>query len=132
MNKPILLFDGVCNLCDFMVRFIIPRDPKAALLFCSLQSPRGRKILQSFGLPEDPLPTVVLVEGDDCYLRSTAALRVMRRLAWPWKAFYVLIAVPRPLRDFGYNLIAGNRYRLMGKREACMVPTPELKDRFLE
>lgn len=129
---PILLFDGACNLCNSTVRFLIPRDPGASLRFCSLQSPKGQKILRQFGLPVSPLPTVVLVEGGQCHLRSTAALKVMRRLAWPWKALYVLMAVPRPLRDIAYNLVANNRYRLLGRRETCMVPGPDLADRFLE
>jgi predicted DCC family thiol-disulfide oxidoreductase YuxK len=130
-GKPILLFDGVCNLCNGFVQFLLKRDKRGALLFAPLQSASGQAYLERFGLPRAGFLSVVLVEGDRHSQRSTAGLRSLRALGWPWKAFYALILLPRPLRDLGYDLIARNRYRLFGKRDACMIPTPEIRARFL-
>ncbi|MDB5049452.1 MAG: putative thiol-disulfide oxidoreductase YuxK, family [Fibrobacteres bacterium] len=130
-NNPILLFDGVCNLCNGSVRFILKRDRKQAFRFAPLQSAAGQALLERLGLPRDGFRSVVLVEGDRHYQRSAAALRILRALGWPYKALYVFILIPRPLRDFGYDLIARNRYRVFGRSETCMVPTPEIRERFL-
>jgi predicted DCC family thiol-disulfide oxidoreductase YuxK len=133
-DRPILLFDGVCNLCNGFVRFLIERDPdpEGRFLFASLQSVPGRELLRKFGLPEEELRSFVFVDGDECHIKSTAALKTLRLLPWPWKLGYALILVPKPIRDSAYDLIAKNRYRIFGHRETCMVPTPDLKARFLE
>jgi predicted DCC family thiol-disulfide oxidoreductase YuxK len=131
-GQPILLFDGVCNLCNGIIRFLLNLDKRGVLRFASLQSAAGQAYLQRFSLHPGKLPSVVLVEGDRYSQRSTAALRVMRALGWPYRALYALILVPRPMRDLVYDLIAKNRYRIFGKRETCMLPTPALKARFLE
>jgi len=127
----VVLFDGVCNLCNASVQFIIARDPPARFRFAPLESSAGRRLIGETGA-RSPLPdSFVLLEHGRWYIRSTAALRVARRLRFPWPLLYVFIAVPRPLRDVIYDFIARHRYRWFGKREACMVPTPELRARFL-
>ena len=130
-SPALVLFDGVCNLCDHSVQFIIRRDPGKRFRFASLQSPVGEEMQRRFNLPPDALDSVLLVEGDRVYNRSTAALRILRRMNGLWPLLSVCLLVPRPIRDGVYNLIAKNRYRMFGKREMCMLPTPELKDRFL-
>jgi predicted DCC family thiol-disulfide oxidoreductase YuxK len=129
--KNIILFDGVCNLCNGLVRFIIKRDRTGKLKFASLQSDMGQQWLNRFGLAKNEFESFVFIQGDRHYVRSTAALKMLRELDGIWKVFYVLIWVPRPLRDFLYNLIAKSRYRIFGKQDQCMIPTPELKERFL-
>jgi predicted DCC family thiol-disulfide oxidoreductase YuxK len=137
MDAPIILFDGVCNLCNASVQFIIERDPTAVFRFASLQSNAGQAILAENALnaalkneasAED---SVILVENGKVYDRSTAALRIARRLSGGVKLLYVFIIVPRPIRDFVYKFIAKNRYRWFGKQDACWMPTKELKARFL-
>jgi len=127
----ILLFDGVCNLCNGLVKFILKRDKRAAFRFAPLQSDSGRAYLQAFGLDPDALPSVVLIEGERCRKRSDAALRIAFVLGWPYKALYAFMLVPAFLRDLAYDWVARNRYRLMGKKETCMLPTPDLLSRFL-
>lgn len=128
---PIILFDGVCNLCNGSVQFIIKRDKEAKFRFASLQSEAGRKILEQFHLPLDTFNSFVLYQDDKIYTRSTAALRVFSQLkGWKWVG--ALSYVPRFIRDGVYNLIARNRYRWFGKKDVCMIPTPELKSRFLD
>ena len=131
MTGPIVLFDGVCNLCNGAVNFIIYHDPKAQFRFASLQSDFGQTELQRLGLPSDVIETLILLDEGQAWLRSTAALRIARRLGAPWSWLYPLIVLPRPVRDWMYNLIARNRYRWFGKQETCRVPTAELKARFV-
>jgi len=131
-DPPVLLFDGVCNLCNGAVAFVIRRDPRARLRFAPLQSPAADALLASLGVARDRLPdSFVLVEDGRVHVRSTAALRVARRLRFPWPLLAVFLLVPRWLRDPVYDLVARNRYRWFGRREACMVPTAELRARFL-
>lgn len=130
-EQSILLFDGVCNLCNGIVRFVLKRDPSARFLFASLQSESGRERLARFGLSGTDFDTVILIEDGNWYGKSSAALRTLRLLGWPWKALYAFMLVPRPIRDAVYDLVARNRYRVFGKRESCMLPTPELRARFL-
>jgi predicted DCC family thiol-disulfide oxidoreductase YuxK len=127
----ILLFDGVCNLCNGLIRFIIKRDKKGKFKFASLQSETGRSLLERFGLPQNEFQSLVLIQNDKYYLKSTAALRVLRELGGFWSFFYIFIWLPRFFRDFIYDIIAKSRYRIFGKRDACMIPTPELQSRFL-
>lgn len=126
----VILFDGVCNLCNGAVTFIIDRDPDAHFRFAPLQSEVGRALLGD-AAPSEALQSIVLLEGGERYTHSDAALRVARRLRGPWPLLYGLILLPRPLRDRLYTWVAENRYRWFGKRDACRLPTPELKGRFL-
>lgn len=129
--RPVILFDGVCNLCNASVRFVIRRDPRGAFRFASLQSPAGRALSQRYGMPVDDLSSVVLVDAGRCYMKSEAALRIAGALVWPWRLLGVLTIVPRFVRDRVYELVARNRYRWFGKQESCPLPAPELADRFL-
>ena len=123
----ILLFDGVCNLCISIVQFIIKRDPKGKFKFASLQSESGQALLKKFELPTNDIDSIVFIDGDKYYLKSSAGLHVLKELGGVWKLFYVFIIIPGPLRDFMYNTIAKTRYRIFGKRDTCMVPTTEIK-----
>ena len=128
----ILLFDGVCNLCNGIVQFTIKRDPKGKFKFASLQSDAAQLLLKKFGLSTDDFDSFVLVDGNKYFLKSSAGLQVLKELGGVWKLFYVFIIIPRPIRDFIYNIIAKTRYRIFGKRDQCMVPTEDIKQRFLE
>jgi predicted DCC family thiol-disulfide oxidoreductase YuxK len=128
-QHPVVLFDGVCNLCNGSVVFIIRRDPRGVFRFAPLQSPAAAALLgERVGALPDSL---VLIENGRVYTQSTAVLRVARRLRQPWPLVSALIVLPAPLRDWLYAWIARNRYRWFGRREVCMVPTPELQARFL-
>jgi predicted DCC family thiol-disulfide oxidoreductase YuxK len=131
-NDPsILLFDGVCNLCSGAVQFVIRHDPEGRFRFAALQSETGRRLLERHGLPADALDTFVLIAGGRCYTRSDTALELVRRLDAPWRWLRVLRIVPRAIRDRAYGVVVRNRYRWFGRRESCLVPTPELTQRFL-
>ena len=127
----VVLFDGVCNLCNGWVDFIIARDPQAHFRFAALQSNAARPYLERCRLAPDFLQGIVLVEDERCHTRSTAALRVLRRLGAPWAVLYALIVVPRPLRDAVYDWFISHRYRWFGKRDRCRLPTAEEARRFL-
>lgn len=127
----IVLFDGSCTLCNGTVKFIIRNDPAGRFRFAPLQSVFGRRMAESHGYNADVLESVLLVERDHVYSHSTAALRIARRLKWPWPVLSAALIVPRLLRDAIYRWIAGNRYRWFGKQDACMMPTPPLRARFL-
>jgi predicted DCC family thiol-disulfide oxidoreductase YuxK len=128
---PLVLFDGVCNLCSRSVQTILRHDRQARFRFASLQSPLGEKLRDDLGIDREKVDSVILVEGGRWYKESDAALRIAHGLGGLWKAFGILRLVPRPLRDAAYRLIARNRYRWFGKTETCWVPTPELRERFL-
>lgn len=131
-DPPLLLFDGICNLCNGCIQILLKIDRRKQLRFASLQSRKGQETLTRFALALNPLPSIVLVDKGQAHFRSTAVLLSLRRIGGPWTIFYVFIAVPRPLRDLVYHLIARNRFRMFGKRTECMAPTPDLKARFLE
>lgn len=131
-EHPVLLFDGVCDLCNSLVRFVVERDSGASLRLGSLQSPVGQALLDRFGLASDDYDTMVLVEDGEAYTKSEAALRVARHLDAPYPALRFLRAVPRPVRDLGYDLVAASRYDLFGKRDRCLVPTGDTAERFLD
>jgi|GraSoiStandDraft_1057264.scaffolds.fasta_scaffold71678_2 predicted DCC family thiol-disulfide oxidoreductase YuxK len=131
-DKPVILFDGVCNLCNRAVQFIIKRDKKKQFLFASLQGKAGSELLKQFDLPVSQSNSFVLIENQKAYTRSTAALRVAKKLSGGWSILYGLLILPSFLRDPVYNLIAKKRYRWFGKRDECMIPTLEQKERFLE
>ncbi|MDN4068565.1 thiol-disulfide oxidoreductase DCC family protein [Paenibacillus sp. FSL R5-0407] len=128
----VILFDGVCHLCQGAVKFIIKRDPRGIFHFASLQSAAADRLLEGKTPEGDFLNTILLVEDGVHYTRSTAALRIARRLRFPWPLMYLFIIIPRPLRDAVYGWIAANRYRWFGKDDACMMPTPDIRKRFLE
>jgi predicted DCC family thiol-disulfide oxidoreductase YuxK len=129
--KPIILFDGVCNLCNGAVLFIIRHDRNARFNFASLQSTFGQEKLKQFGLSSDKLNTIVLLSKGRIFTKSSAALEIARHLDGLWPLFSLFKIVPSRVRDFAYDFIARNRYRWFGKREVCMIPTPKLKSRFL-
>jgi len=130
-SHPILLFDGVCNLCNGFVQFVIKRDPQAKFRFAALQSEEGQQLLKHYNLPIDDIFSVILIENEKIHFRSSAALRMLRHLSGAWSWLYGFIIVPRFIRDFVYKFIAQNRYKWFGEKEQCMIPTPELKSRFL-
>lgn len=130
-GKSVVLIDGVCHLCQGLVRFIIPRDPKGRFLFASLQSEVAAKLLNGAGLESGQLSTVLLLEDGVYYTESAAVLRIARKLRFPWPAAYLFILVPRSLRNALYKFVARNRYRWFGRDEQCLLPTPEIRQRFL-
>jgi predicted DCC family thiol-disulfide oxidoreductase YuxK len=129
-SEAIILFDGVCNLCSGSVQFVIKRDPDAWFKFASLQSDFGQQQLQKAGLDQKSFHSIILINGDKIYQRSDAALEIARKLKGAWPVLYGFKILPRFLRDAVYNLIGRNRYQLFGKKDACWIPTPELKSRF--
>ena len=128
----IILFDGFCNLCSGTVKFIIRNDRKAVFKFAALQSPVIQQLLKKHGLLNNTADTFVYFKEGVVLIKSKAALEVLKTLGWPWKAGYLFIIIPRPVRDFFYDLIARSRYSLFGKKDSCMVPKPEHKSRFIE
>ncbi|WP_026908680.1 thiol-disulfide oxidoreductase DCC family protein [Paucisalibacillus globulus] len=127
----VILFDGVCNFCNSSVQFIIKRDSTGIYQFTSLQSDIGQKLLTEHNVPTE-LDSFIYLEDNNVYFKSTAALKVCRNLKGLWKFVYIFIIIPRPLRDMVYEIIARNRYKWFGKRDACMIPSPEQRKRFLE
>ncbi len=130
MQDQIILFDGECHFCDRSVQFILKRDRHGYFKFASLQSELGQKLLKKHQIPTDT-DSFVLVTSKQAYVKSTAALKVVRHLTGLWKILYVFILIPRPLRNFVYDVIAKNRYRWFGRKESCDLPTPEMRRRFL-
>lgn len=130
-NQQIILFDGVCNFCNYWVNFILARDKKDIYRFAAIQSPAGQAVMNVIGLSDTIIQTVILVDGKNIYTKSTAALRVIKNLSGPTKTLYPLIIIPKFIRDFFYDLIASYRYNLFGKRDTCRVPTAEEKNKFL-
>ena len=131
-ENPVIFFDGVCNLCNGAVAFIIKRDPKRKFRFAPLQSGAGQAFLKTHGKATESFDTIILKEGGRWYSHSDAALRIARGLSGAWPLVYGFIILPRFLRDAVYRLIARNRYKWFGKQDACMIPTPELRELFLD
>jgi predicted DCC family thiol-disulfide oxidoreductase YuxK len=131
-NDKIILFDGVCNLCNRVVQFIIKRDPKARFKFTALQSGHAKELLKDLEWVSNQPDFIIYYRGNKIYKKSTAVLLILRDLGGIWALLYLLAIIPRFLRDYFYDKIAINRYRLFGKRESCMIPSPDLKNRFLE
>ncbi len=127
----IVLFDGVCNLCNSSVQFIIKRDKKKQFLFASLQGKFGQEFLKKNNLPADNFNSFILLEDEKIFIRSSGALRMLKHLGGGLSLLYGFIIVPKFVRDAVYNLIAKNRYKWFGKKEECWLPTPDLKARFL-
>ena len=139
----VVLFDGVCNFCDASVNFIIEHDPGGYFKFAPLQSDEGQKLANKFGFSSAtaqsvepasdliPIDSVILVENDKAYTHSTAALKILKRLGMPWSVLYSFVILPKPIRDWAYKLFARYRYRMFGRKDQCMLPTPEVRARFL-
>lgn len=132
LEHPVVLFDGVCHLCQSSVKFLIQRDSRRILRYASLQSPFGRDLLQSLGENPEAMNSIVLVEAGRAYRESTAALRIAGHLRAPWRFLKIFRFLPRWIRDPVYRWIARNRYRWFGKDETCWLPTPELRALFLD
>ena len=128
----IVLFDGVCNLCNGVVRFVIDRDPQGRFKFATLTSVTAARVLSPGNTVETLPDSIVLVEEGRVFTKSDAALRVARRLTFPWPLLYGLIVLPRGLRDQAYDLVARHRYRWFGRQDSCIVPGPGIRARFLE
>jgi predicted DCC family thiol-disulfide oxidoreductase YuxK len=129
-SKNIILFDGICNLCSFSVQFIIARDPKAYFHFTAIDSDLGQKLLKKYAL--EGVDSLILIENNQAYIYSDAVLQIAKGLSSWHRYFYVLRFLPRGFRDTIYRLLAKFRYNLFGKKEHCLMPTPQIKSRFLE
>jgi len=128
----VVLFDGVCNFCNYWVNFALKRDRKNKLRFTPLQGKTAKQLLPHYNLNPSSLSSVIFIDAGKAWTQSSAAIRICRHLGGGWRLLYGLIIIPKFIRDFFYNIIARNRYKWFGKKESCMVPTPELRERFLE
>ena len=126
-----MIFDGVCNLCSRSVKFILAHEAAPTLRFVPLQTPAGTRMMRELDLSVENVQTFVLVSDGKPHFRSDAAIRVARHLRYPWRMLGAIRILPRPLRDWGYNRVARNRYQWFGRVDTCMVPTPELRARFI-
>lgn len=130
-QQKIILFDGVCNLCNSSVIFVLQHEPEPLFKFASIQSDAGKELLYRCGLPTDYAEAVILIDHGKQYLGSTAALKIGQTLKFPWSLIASLgLLVPKFIRDWVYNQIGRHRYQWFGKKDVCMVPTDELKSRF--
>lgn len=127
----IILFDGLCNLCNRSVRFIIKRDKQGVFKFVPLHSDLAKALLRKYNLTSKKIDSIVLIKDNSYYLKSTAVLNILKDLKGGWGLLYGLIVIPRFLRDFIYDLIAKSRYKLFGKMDNCMVPDEKIKEKFL-
>ncbi len=132
MENPVLLFDGVCNLCNSTVQFVLKRDKKNYFKFASLQSNYGQSFLAKNKLATTNFDTFILIEGESYSIKSTAILKVFRQLSGLWPLLYIFSIFPRIIRDPFYNLIAKNRYRIFGKKDSCMIPDKAILSRFID
>ncbi len=132
LQHPVILFDGVCNLCSGVVQFILKRDRHDTFRFASLQSDLGQSVLKKFNLPANTFNSFILYQSGKIYTKSTGALLVAKQLSGVWRLLYIFIILPSFLRDSVYNVIARNRYRWFGKKEACWIPSPASQKKFLD
>ena len=128
---PVILFDGVCNFCNSTVNLVIRTDKTKRSKFTTLQSFAGQQLAEQYNLPANDMKSFVFIEDGKAYTKSTAALRVCRYMKWLWPLCYVFILVPKFIRDAVYDFIAARRYKWFGMKDQCMVPTPEVRSRFL-
>lgn len=132
MNQsPIIIFDGICNLCCWWVLFLIKRDTNAKFFFASLQSETGQRMLSSYGFRPSEMETVIYLKGNKCFQKSTAVLEILKDLGGIWSIFSLFKLIPKHIRDYVYQFIARKRYKFFGKRTTCLMPTSELQKRFL-
>ncbi len=132
MKQDVLLFDGVCNLCNGAVNFIIDHDPKGHFKFAALQSDFGQLKLEELGYDQEDFDSLVLLSDDKVFKKSTAALHIAKKLSGLYPLLYIFIIIPPFIRHAVYDVIAKNRYKWWGKRDSCRMPTPELQARFVE
>ena len=130
-GKNIIIFDGLCNLCDYSIQFIIPRDTEGKFLFISGQSEKGRDLQIKHGVQTIEDGTVILLKKQKVYIKSEAVVEIAKDLDAPWNKLYVLRYIPKPIRDYLYSFIAQKRYRWFGKKNACLIPDQSIRDRFL-
>ncbi len=128
----IILFDGVCNLCNRTVQFVLKHDKKAIFKFALLQSKAAQRLLENSDLSKPGMDSILYIRGNQVIRKSTAVLYILRDLRGLWKLAFGFMILPAFIRDFIYDIVAKNRYRVFGKRDSCMIPTPELKNRFLD
>jgi len=131
-QHPVILFDGVCNLCNGAIQFIIKHDPKAIFRFAALQSEYSKKYREHFGLNIEGFDSIILVVNGQASIQSDAVMLIARLLGFPWFLLVIGYLFPRWMRDKVYDIVAANRYRWFGQKSACMIPTPDILDRFLE
>ena len=131
MDDAIVIFDGYCNFCSRSVLFIIKRDRKGHFRFAASQTREGKKVIERYRIGELAQQSLLLIEDGNVYRKSTAALRIARRLQHGWRLCYVFMIIPRGLRDLLYEGIARNRYKVFGKRDLCFIPEPAIRERFL-
>ncbi len=127
----VVLFDGICNFCNSSINFIIDRDYKDRFRFAALQSEKGKELMKQFGLDSENLKTIILIENGRFYTKTTAALRIAKHLKGIWKFSYVFIIIPPFIRNIAYIIISKYRYRWFGKKNACRIPLPEEREKFL-
>jgi predicted DCC family thiol-disulfide oxidoreductase YuxK len=127
----IILFDGVCNFCNSSVNFIIRHDKKKRYKFAALQSDVGRMLSEKHGIDQSKIDSIILIENGNIFVKSSAILRITKNLNLLYPLLYVFIITPKFIRDGVYDFIAKNRYKWFGKKEACMIPSPEIKSRFI-
>ena len=130
-NHKIILFDGVCNLCNGAVTFIIKRDKKDVFKFAALQSEIGQQLISKFNIDTSKVDSIILIDGEKHYEKSSAALRIAKYLSGAYPLLFGFMVVPKFIRNAVYDYIAKNRYKWFGKKESCMIPTAELKSKFL-
>lgn len=130
-QKRIIIFDGVCNLCDHSVHFIINRDCRARFSFASCQSAEGKKFQAIHGLDTIEDGTVIYIRNDNVYIKSDAVLEIARDLDGVWKYLYLFRFIPKPIRDYFYSVISKNRYKWLGRKNECLIPDENIKKRFL-
>lgn len=130
-DQKIILFDGVCNLCNSSVTLVIKNDPKNKFKFAALQSEKGQLLIAKYQIDPSKTDSIILIEHNKAYVKSTAALRIARQLSGAYPLLYTFIIIPNFIRNWVYDYVAKNRYKWYGKQESCMIPTPELKEKFL-
>jgi len=131
IDVPVVVFDGVCNLCNTAVQFILDNETDQALHFAAAQSPAGQRLLRRSGFDTEDLRTFVFMLNGQCFTKAHAATRVAEHLRYPWRAARILRFLPHPLLDWCYDRVANNRYQWFGKRDVCMTPRPGLQARFI-
>jgi len=130
-NHHVIIFDGVCNVCNRSVNFIIKRDPSNLFVFAPMQSPAAQKLIADHNVDNAGFDTFILIKNNECFYRTNAAIEIAQELSGAWYLFKVFKILPRAFRDYFYRLFARNRYSVFGKSKTCMIPTKELKNKFL-
>lgn len=131
-DKYIILFDGVCNLCNSAINFVIKRDTNNRFLFAPLQSKSGAELVKKHLIDTATVDSIILIKNNTAYVKSTAALKIAQSLSGLWPLLLLFMIIPPFIRNWVYDYVAKNRYQWYGKKNACMIPTPELRDKFLD